>query len=81
MHVTLFFAAVSRHEADKTPTRDRLKLIARVVNVDEWAKTGPLSGYVRPSLTPLGGHNPSAFFAKLPYTLASADKALQSITS
>ena len=39
--------AESRHEADKTPTRDRLKLIARVVNVDEWAKTGPLSGYVR----------------------------------
>ena len=26
-------------------TRDRLKLIARVVNVEQWAKEGPLSGY------------------------------------
>ena len=41
------FLVTRRQEADKTPTRDRLKLIARVVNVDEWAKTGPLSGYVR----------------------------------
>jgi hypothetical protein len=39
--------AAFRHEADKTPTRDRLKLIARIVNVDEWAQKGPLSGYVR----------------------------------
>lgn len=34
-------------EADKTPTRDRLKLLARIVNVDEWAEKGPLSSYVR----------------------------------
>ena len=40
-------SAAFRHEADKTPTRDRLKLIARIVNVDEWAQKGPLSGYVR----------------------------------
>lgn len=26
-------------------TRSRLKLIARVVNVEEWAEKGPLSGY------------------------------------
>lgn len=30
-------------EADGTPTRDRLKLIARIVNVDEWRVKGPLS--------------------------------------
>ena len=31
-------------EADGTPTRDRLKLIARVANPAEWATTGPLNG-------------------------------------
>ncbi|KAG7670656.1 hypothetical protein Ndes2526B_g00441 [Nannochloris sp. 'desiccata'] len=31
-------------EFDGQPTRDRFKLIPRVVNVDEWAKKGPLSG-------------------------------------
>lgn len=31
-------------EADGSPTRDRLKLIARVANVDEWAVEAPLSG-------------------------------------
>jgi len=31
-------------EADGTPTRDRLKLMPRVVNVDEWAQSAPLSG-------------------------------------
>jgi len=31
-------------EADGSPTRERLKIIARVVNVDEWAEKGPLSG-------------------------------------
>jgi len=72
----------NRQEADKTPTRDRLKLIARVVNVDEWAKTGPLSGYVRPSQIPLGGHNSSALRANLPYISASAAKKhLQSTAS
>ncbi|GFR47535.1 hypothetical protein Agub_g9255 [Astrephomene gubernaculifera] len=30
-------------EADGSPTRDRLKIIPRVVNVDEWAQKGPLS--------------------------------------
>ncbi|GIM03136.1 hypothetical protein Vretimale_7924 [Volvox reticuliferus] len=30
-------------EADGSPTRDRFKLIPRVVNVDEWALKGPLS--------------------------------------
>ncbi|KAG2495058.1 hypothetical protein HYH03_006669 [Edaphochlamys debaryana] len=30
-------------EADGTPTRDRLKFIPRVVNVDEWSRVGPLS--------------------------------------
>lgn len=30
-------------EADNTPTRDRLKLMPRIANVDEWAVTGPLS--------------------------------------
>lgn len=34
-------------EADGSPTRDRLKLIPRVVNVDEWARNAPLSGTVR----------------------------------
>jgi len=29
----------------RDPTRERLKLIARVVNVEEWAKKGPLSSY------------------------------------
>ena len=33
-------------EADRTPTRDRLKLLARIANVDEWAERGPLSSYV-----------------------------------
>lgn len=33
-------------ESDGSPTRDRLKLIPRVVNVDEWAKNAPLSGTV-----------------------------------
>ena len=28
--------------ASRSSTRDRLKLIARVVNVEEWAKKGPL---------------------------------------
>ena len=28
----------------RAPTRDRLKLIARVANVEEWAQKGPLSG-------------------------------------
>eukprot|EP00877_Chromochloris_zofingiensis_P004334 jgi/Chrzof1/13901/Cz08g16190.t1 len=32
-------------EADGTPTRERLKLIARVCNPEEWAKKGPLSSY------------------------------------
>lgn len=31
-------------EADNTPTRDRLKLMPRVVNVEEWAVSAPLSG-------------------------------------
>lgn len=31
--------------ACRDKTRDRLKLIARVVNVEQWAKEGPLSGY------------------------------------
>ncbi|KAK9808688.1 hypothetical protein WJX72_001980 [[Myrmecia] bisecta] len=30
-------------EADRTPTRDRLKLIPRVVNVEEWTRVGPLN--------------------------------------
>ncbi|KXZ49242.1 hypothetical protein GPECTOR_22g834 [Gonium pectorale] len=30
-------------EADGSPTRDRFKLIPRVVNVEEWAQKGPLS--------------------------------------
>lgn len=33
-------------EADGSPTRDRLKLMPRVVNVEEWARTAPLSGPV-----------------------------------
>ena len=47
-------------EADGTPTRDRLKLIPRVVNVDEWATTGPLSGTVR---SPLASNRSRAFTA------------------
>ncbi|EFN52720.1 hypothetical protein CHLNCDRAFT_138257 [Chlorella variabilis] len=35
----------NRRELDGTPTRDRFKLIPRIVNVDEWAEKGPLSGY------------------------------------
>ena len=31
-------------EMDGQPTRDRLKLIPRIVNADEWAQKGPLSG-------------------------------------
>jgi len=31
-------------EFDGQPTRDRLKLLGRIVNVEEWAKNGPLSG-------------------------------------
>ena len=37
------FAAGGR-EADGSATRDRLKLIARVANPDQWAVEGPLSG-------------------------------------
>ena len=33
-------------EADGSPTRDRLKLMPRVVNKEEWARTAPLSGPV-----------------------------------
>lgn len=38
-------------EADGTPTRERLKLIARVVNVEEWAENAPLSGTEHKLLT------------------------------
>ncbi len=31
-------------EFDGQPTRDRFKLLPRIVNVDEWAEKGPLSG-------------------------------------
>jgi hypothetical protein len=31
-------------EADGAPSRDRLKLLGRVVNVEEWVAAGPLSG-------------------------------------
>ena len=34
----------NQREFDGTPTRDRLKLIPRIVNVAEWAEKGPLSG-------------------------------------
>ena len=34
----------NKREFDGTPTRDRLKLIPRIVNVGEWAEKGPLSG-------------------------------------
>jgi hypothetical protein len=34
----------NKREFDGTPTRDRLKLIPRIVNVAEWAEKGPLSG-------------------------------------
>ncbi|KAL4439907.1 hypothetical protein ABPG75_002908 [Micractinium tetrahymenae] len=35
----------NKREFDGTPTRDRFKLIPRIVNVAEWAEKGPLSGY------------------------------------
>lgn len=35
----------NKREFDGTPTRDRFKLIPRIVNVAEWAEEGPLSGY------------------------------------
>eukprot|EP00887_Chlorella_sp_A99_P000473 scaffold17.g473.t1 len=35
----------NKREHDGQPTRDRMKLIPRVVNVEEWAEKGPLSGY------------------------------------
>lgn len=40
-------AAHSGHALNtcRDKTRDRLKLIARVVNVEQWAKEGPLSSY------------------------------------
>lgn len=34
----------NKREFDGTPTRDRFKLIPRIVNVAEWAEKGPLSG-------------------------------------
>lgn len=34
----------NKREFDGTPTRDRFKLIPRIVNVAEWAEEGPLSG-------------------------------------
>ena len=37
----------NQREFDGTPTRDRLKIIPRTVNVAEWAKKGPLSGATR----------------------------------
>ena len=33
-----------QHESDSSPTRNWLKLIPRISNADEWAKTGPLHG-------------------------------------
>ncbi|KAK9862586.1 hypothetical protein WJX84_000829 [Apatococcus fuscideae] len=33
-----------QHESDSSPTRNWLKLIPRISNADEWAKTGPLNG-------------------------------------
>lgn len=41
----------NKREMDGTATRDRLKLIARIVNVDEWAEKGPLSSYEHRLLT------------------------------
>lgn len=38
----------NKREFDGTPTRDRFKLIPRIVNVAEWAEKGPLSGAYRP---------------------------------
>ncbi|PSC69289.1 plant F14N23-31 [Micractinium conductrix] len=35
----------NKREFDGSPTRDRFKLIPRIINVDEWAEKGPLSGY------------------------------------
>lgn len=34
----------NKREFDGTATRDRFKLIPRIVNADEWAEKGPLSG-------------------------------------
>ena len=34
----------NKREFDGSPTRDRFKLIPRIINVDEWAEKGPLSG-------------------------------------
>ena len=35
---------MSHQHTCRSPTRERLKLIARVGNVEEWSKAGPLSG-------------------------------------
>ena len=48
-------------EADKVPTRDRLKLLARIVNVDQWAVSGPLSGYVSDPICHARHFAPSLF--------------------
>lgn len=34
----------NKREFDGQPTRDRFKLIPRIVNVAEWAEKGPLTG-------------------------------------
>jgi hypothetical protein len=39
-------------ESDGSASRERLKLIPRVFNVEEWAKTAPLSGTVRTQQLP-----------------------------
>ncbi|KAG1679104.1 hypothetical protein FOA52_000459 [Chlamydomonas sp. UWO 241] len=51
-----FFSSGGR-EADGAPTRDRLKMIPRVVNVAEWAEQGPLS-FVEQSLLKNGNEKP-----------------------
>ena len=34
----------NKREFDGTPSRDRLKLVPRIINVDQWAQEGPLTG-------------------------------------
>ena len=34
----------NKREFDGSPSRDRFKLIPRIVNADQWAQEGPLTG-------------------------------------
>ncbi len=70
----------NKREFDGTPTRDRFKLIPRIVNVAEWAEKGPLSGACGPPTAPLAAEKaaPTAWALHAAHcTRASQDEEAQ----